>query len=310
MVLRLFVSLLAALLGSAGLAAADPVFPPGQRIGLVPPPGLTLSTRFPGFEDTDRKVVITILDLPPRAYNEMLSTLFGQSPPAVTVEKREMFAFNSGFGNLVTARAVANGVAVHRWLLLASTSNATVGHLATLVNVEVPDAALATYPDAAIRAALATVTFRPAPLAERLKLLPFKLDAMADFRVIEVMPAGVVLVDGPENDLRNHGYMVVEVGQGSPSEPDARARFARDVLMRAPVGDLAITSAEPMRIGNWPGFEIRAQAKQPDGTPIALVQWLRFGSGGFARIVGVAPKDEWDRLFPRFRAVRDGVDQR
>ncbi len=143
-----------------------------------------------------------------------------------------------------------------------------------------------------------------------MKLLPFKLDAMADFRVIQVMPAGVVLVDGPENDLRNHGYMVVEVGQGSPSEPDARARFARDILNAAPVRDLAITSAEPMRIGNLPGFEIRAQAKQPDGAPIALVQWVRFGSGGFMRIVGVAPKDDWDRLFTRFRAVRDGVDQR
>jgi hypothetical protein len=65
-----------------------------------------------------------------------------------------------------------------------------------------------------------------------------------------------------------------------------------------------------MRIGRLPGFEIRAQAKQPDGAPIALVQWLRFGTGGFMRIVGVAPKDEWDNLFARFRAVRDGVDER
>ena len=310
MLLRLFVPLLAALLGTASLAVADPVFPPGQRIGLAPPPGLTLSKRFPGFEDPDRKVVITILDLPPRAYAEILSSLFGKSPPAVTVEKREMFVFNSGIGNLVTARAVANGTAVHRWLLLASTSNNTVGNLATLINVEVPDTALAAYPEAVIRATLASVTFRPPPLDERLKLLPFKLDAMADFRVAQVIPAGVILIDGPENDMSKHGYMVVEVGQGSPNEPDARARFARDILLRAPVRDLAITSAEPMRIGNLPGFEIRAQAKQPDGAPISLVQWLRFGGSGFMRIVGVAPKDDWDKLFTRFRAVRDGVDQR
>jgi hypothetical protein len=310
MLLRLFVLLLAALLGSASLAAADPVFPPGQRIGLTPPPGLALSTHFPGFEDPDRKVVITILDLPPRAYAEILSSLFGQSPPAVTVEKREMFVFESGIGNLVTARADANGVAVHRWLLLASTSNVTVGNLATLINVEVPDAALATYPDAAIRAALATVTFRPAPLDERLKLLPFKLDTPADFRVAQVMPAGVVLIDGPDDDMSKHGYMVVEIGQGSPSAPSDRARFARDMLNAAPVRELAMTSAEPMRIGNLPGFEIRARAKGPDGAPITLVQWLRFGGAGFMRIVGVAPQDDWDRLYPRFRAVRDGVDQR
>lgn len=310
MLLRLFVPLLAALIGSASLAVAEPVFPPGQRIGLTPPPGLVLSKRFPGFEDADRKVVITILDLPPRAYAEMLSTMFGQSPLAVTVEKREMFAFESGIGNLVTARAVANGVAVHRWLLLASTSNDAVGHLATLINVEVPDTAAAAYPDAAIRAALATVTFRPAPLDERLKLLPFKLDTLADFRVAQVMPAGLVLIDGTDNDMSKHGYMVVEIGQGSPNDPSDRARFARDILNAAPVRDLAMTSAEPMRIGNLPGFEIRAQAKQPDGAPIALVQWLRFGGTGFMRIVGVAPTDDWDNLFTRFRAVRDGVDQR
>jgi hypothetical protein len=26
------------------------------------------------------------------------------------------------------------------------------------------------------------------------------------------------------------------------------------------------------------------------------------------RIIGVARTDQWDTLFPRFRAVRDGVD--
>ena len=63
-----------------------------------------------------------------------------------------------------------------------------------------------------------------------------------------------------------------------------------------------------MRIGGPPVFEIRANAKGPDGAPLALVQWLRFGGGGFLRIIGVVPKDDWDRLFPRFRAVRDGID--
>ena len=309
MLLRLFVSLLAALIGTASLAAADPVFPPGQRIGMAPPPGLVLSKRF-GFEDADRKVVITLLDLTPRGYEEAQRSLFADSRPNVTIEKREMFPFASGIATLVTGKVETDGTTVHKWLMLASIETRALGHVAALINVEVPDSARDAYPDAVIRAALASVTFRPPPLEERLKLLPFKLEAMADFRVIEVMPAGVVLVDGPENDLRNHAYMVVEVGQGSPSEPDARARFARDILQRAPVRDLAITSAEPMRIGNWPGFEIRAQAKQPDGAPIALVQWLRFGTGGFMRIVGVAPKDDWDNLFTRFRAVRDGVDQR
>ncbi len=39
-----------------------------------------------------------------------------------------------------------------------------------------------------------------------------------------------------------------------------------------------------------------------------MVQWVRFGSGGFLRIIGVAPKEQWDTLFPRFRAVRDAIE--
>jgi hypothetical protein len=63
-----------------------------------------------------------------------------------------------------------------------------------------------------------------------------------------------------------------------------------------------------MRIGGLPGYEIRAQAKGLNGAPVTLVQWVRFGSGGFLRIVGVGRQNDWDALFTRFRAVRDGIE--
>ena len=59
-----------------------------------------------------------------------------------------------------------------------------------LINVEVPEAALAVYSDAVIRKALASVTFRPMPIQEQLGLLPFKLNQLAGFRVVKVMPVG------------------------------------------------------------------------------------------------------------------------
>ena len=55
---------------------------------------------------------------------------------------------------------------------------------------------------------------------------------------------------------------------------------------------------------------MRATAQDPTGQQVAVVQWLRFGTGGFMRVLGVAPKDDWDKLFNRFRAVRDGVASR
>jgi hypothetical protein len=41
-----------------------------------------------------------------------------------------------------------------------------------------------------------------------------------------------------------------------------------------------------------------------------MVQWLRFGSNGYLRVIGVSRTDKWDQSFSRFRAVRDGIEAR
>jgi hypothetical protein len=314
---RFLVPLLAAMfaiwagLASLTAAGAEPVFPPGLRIGLEAPGDLKPSTHFPGFEDVDRKVAITILDLPARAYEEIERSVFAQNQSGLTGLKRESFPFASGVGFLISGQAVENGVKVNRWFLLASAVGGTVQDLATLINVQVPEAALSVYSDEVIRKALASVTFRPSPVQEQLGLLPFKLNELAGFRVTQVMAAGgVILTDGPTDDISQQPYMIVTVGGSAPAEADDRAKFARDLLSSAPLRDLSVTLAESMRIGGLPGYEIRAQAKGLDGAPLALAQWVRFGSGGFLRIVGVGRKEDWDALFTRFRAVRDGIDLR
>jgi hypothetical protein len=291
---------------SPALSAA-PVFPPGSRIGLEPPGGLKPSTRFPGFEDIDRKVTVTILDLPANAYAELERAAQAEDQRSLTDVKRENFSFRSGTGLLVTGRAQINDVTLHKWILLATA--ATDQDLTMLINVEVPETALAVYSDAVVRQALASVTFRPAPIQEQLGMLPFKLGQLAGFRVMKALPAGgVILTDGPTDDLSKQPYVIVAIGRGSPEQPDDRARFARDLLSSAPLRDLSVQSAEAMRIGGLPGYEIRAQGKGLNDEPIMLAQWLRFSGSNFLRVVGVGRKDDWDALFTRFRAVRDGID--
>jgi hypothetical protein len=286
---------------------AEPVFPPGLRIGLEPPGDLKPSTRFPGFEDFDRKVAITILDLPAGAYAELERAAQSPNQRGLTDMKREDFTFRSGAGLLVTARTQVNDANLHKWILLAAA--AADKDLTVLITVEVPETALAVYSDAAIRQALASVTFRPAPLQEQLGMLPFKLGQLAGFRVVKALPAGgVIMTEGPSDDISKQPYVIVSIGQGSPEQPDDRAKFARDLLAAAPLRDINVESAEAMRIGGRPGFEIRAQAKGLNGEPILVAQWLRFNGGNFLRVVGVGRKDAWDALFTRFRAVRDGVE--
>jgi len=46
------------------------------------------------------------------------------------------------------------------------------------------------------------------------------------------------------------------------------------------------------------------------GTSLKVVQWLRFGGGGYIQVVGIAPVEAWPDSYPRFRAVRDGIAPR
>ncbi len=300
-------ALMLGLLAFGGTATAAPVFPPGLRIGLEPAPGLTLSHRFPGFEDPERHVAVAILDLPGAAYSGLMRSAVAKDQAGMTDVKRESFMFASGVGELVTGDAQDNGKSVHRWFLVASAAAVAVPNLTALIRVEIPEAARATYTDAVVRRMLASVTFRQVPLQEMLGMLPFKLTDMAGFRVVRVSRDGVVVADA-ENESAGKPYAIISVGRGAPDDPADRGRFARDLMMRSPVHDLKLTSAEAMRIKGQQGFEIRAQASGLNDVPIVLVQWLRFGgSGGFLRIIAVAQKSDFDAVFNRFRAVRDGV---
>ena len=314
MLRRLFVYVLLAGASLASLApgaTADPVFPPGLRVGMEPPVGMSPSARFPGFEDAGQNAVITILDLPLSAYHELESAAFDKIQRDLEQPKRESFPFETGVGFLISGTARQNGVPVRRWSLLAQAVGGPVQNLTALINVEVPESALSVYSDAIIRKALASVTFRPAPIQEQLALLPFKLRDLAGFHIAQISPTGgVILAETAPDSTGPLPFMVISVERGGPAEADDRSRFARDLMVNAPVRDLVLQSAEPMRIGGAPGHEIRAQGKGPAGDPVSMVQWLRFGSSGYLRVIAVSPTDKWDQSFTRFRAVRDGIEAR
>jgi hypothetical protein len=307
----LLVAVWASFTTTAPALAAAPVFPKGSVVGLAPPDGLKLSTHFVGFDDPERKVAISILQVPMAAFENIERSIFAKNQIGLTDVKRESFPFQSGIGYLVTGHGEENGVAVRKWFLASSGLGPFMG-LAVLIKVDVPDAAGAVYPDAAIRQALASVTFREPPIDEQLGMLPIKFKDLAGFRVMRVVANdGAILIEGPSQDMIKNPYMIISLGRGAPESPDDRARFARDLLSSAPLRDMVMTFAEPMRIDGRPGYEVRAKATGLDGKPLALVQWLRFGGGGgFMRVIGAVHQENWDQLFPRFRAVRDSIDSR
>jgi hypothetical protein len=75
--------------------------------------------------------------------------------------------------------------------------------------------------------------------------------------------------------------------------------------------DVRIENAEPLRIGGQQGYQILANGRDAaGGAALTVVQWLRFGGGAHMQMVGIARSDAWKDAYPRFRAVRDGIEPR
>lgn len=297
-------------IGTAAVRAADPVYPKGLPVGLVPPGDFKLSTRFPGYEDAGRKASISIVTLPLPAYNDIERSIFSNNQAGLADVKRESFPFQSGIGFLITGHGTENGVPTHKWFLAATGSGQFTG-LTLLIKVDVPDTALSVYSDAVIRQALESVTLRVPPTDEILSLLPFKLSDLAGFRVFRVPDrSGLVLIDGAGQDLVKQPYMIITLGNGAPESPDAQAQFSRELIRTMPLRDLSVTLFDKIRIGGYPAYEVRASATGMDGKPLSIVQWVRINGTVFTRVLGVVHKDKWDEFFPRFRQVRDGINLR
>jgi hypothetical protein len=293
--------------------AADAVFPLGSRLGLVAPSGFEPARSFPGFEDTQNTVFVRLIALPGAAFAEIEKTMTneGLKKQGMTVEKRDQLTLPSGNAILVLVRQDTPAGRIRKWLLIAPIDNLTA-----LVSVEMSAKPPAPYTDDAIRTMLATLATRPSiPDTEQLSLVPFKIGDTAGMRLVRVVPGvAAQFTDGPKDSLEatDQPQLVIAAAAGGPEQSGDRDRFARDAMTGLPpFKDVRITGSEPMRIGGQPGHEVRAQGKDAQtGAEIEIVQWLRFGTGAYLRMLGFAPKEKWTDTFMRFRTVRDGLEPR
>jgi len=303
---------LAFLLLAAPAFAAEPIFPPGSRIGLSPPAGMTPAASFQGFEDRARGVMLVVTELSAQSYAKVASDFAPEQMRAggMEVVARETIALSAGQGLLVVARQSENGVAMRKWALLALADDMTAIAIATL-----PEAAQGAYPDAALRAALASVVLRDKLSSdEMLAVLPYRLADLGGFRLLRANPDGTaVLTFGPSDTTlpAEQPYFMVAPRAVEPPQPAERKRFSQRAMM-AFVGrpNLRIVSSEPIRIGGVQAHEIIAESKdERSGDDLVLVQWLRFG-GGVVQMFGIARKDQWAAALPRMRTLRDGFQGR
>jgi outer membrane biosynthesis protein TonB len=363
--------------------AAEPAFPPGSRIGLVPPTGMVISDAFAGFADPEKNAAILIATLPAAAYSQLDKTLDTEElrKQGISLEKREPMRLDAGKGFLLTGRQVAGKERYRKWLLVLA-----AGDITALVSVQVPESDTA-YPNNIVRTALATLAVRQkVPEQEQLGLLPFTVGDLAGFRVDAVLPGRALVLsaaaaetpkdaskeseeapkepkeakdpkeaakdtskeapkepkeakdskDAPKETSKEaskapkeakdskeaakdsfkeaaarsfDARLLIAAAPGGPAEADDRGSFARTSFAEiGGIRDVRITMSEPLRIGGQSGYQTMAEAKDTrSGADVMVVQWLRFGSGGFLQMTGIARADAWTSTLSRLRAVRDSV---
>jgi hypothetical protein len=290
--------------------SADPVFPPGIRVGITPLVGLARAKAFIGFETADQGVKVLIAELPADAYAEVMNA-FKTNPAGAGGVKPESIETSAGLAYYTVENAKDGASNVRRYSMILPG-----GTFSGYIAVQVPENASKIYTDDAVRQMFASAVIRKeVPVEEQFGQMPFKIGELSAFKNVRTLAVGaaIVLADGDETKgFEAAPFMVIGVIGSTPTQPEDRGRFAQQAATTIPgVRDARITMSEPLRIDGMPGYETRIEAVSgKDNTPVTVVQWLRFGGQSSLRIIGSAPREEWTKAFPRFRAVRDGIAPR
>ena len=310
----------AVLVWASAAQAADAVFPIGSRVGLVPAPGMKPSTHFVGFEDPENETAILVAAFPAEAFSALDKSMVPDTLKKQGIDTREPMTVAGGTGFLLTGKQTADGKAYSKWMLVAPAGNVTA-----LITVRAPEENKI-YTDQTVRAMLTTLAVRPSvPDSERLSLLPFKVADLAGFHIDDVLPGrALMLVDASaesnsgqasqkENNLAPgqpiDARFLIAALPGGPTEAKDDDNFARVTFDEiGGITDVHVQDAEPLRIEGQPGYETLAKAKDAQGTDVMVVQWLRFGTGGYMQMIGVAHADLWPGMFTRLRQIRDSVN--
>jgi len=290
--------------------AADAIFPPGIRVGMAPLVGLAPAKTFDGFESEDHTIRVLVAELPANAYEEVMNA-FKANPAGTPGVKPENIETAAGTAYYTVETGTNGATSVRRYSMILPG-----GTFSGYVAVQVPENASKIYTDEAVRKMFASAIVRKeVPVEEQLSRMPFNITNLGDFKNVRTLAGGsaIILADGDENTgFEPAPFMVIALIGTAPAQPEDRDRFAQETATTIPgVRGARITMSEPLRIDGMAGYETRINATSgKDNTPVTVVQWLRFGTPTVMRIIGSAPRDQWEKAFPRFRAVRDGIAQR
>lgn len=285
--------LLSCLLAPQAIAA--PTFPAAGRVGLEPPPGMSMSKRFAGFEDSSQTASILIAEMPGIAYTKLKEGFTDAALATrgfeVSQHKDSVVPGVNSFMAVGTQKG--HGQTFDKWVLVAGNDEVTA-----VVTVQIPVTEKKAFPVAAIEAALHSVVLgKENTLDEKIAALPFRTKDLGGLRVSNVLAgSGLMLTLGPKDIVvgMEQPMVIVASSLGPPPEADKREMFAAKGLMTlSGVKDVEAEEMSFYKKGDKTWHRMKAHAiDAKTGEPAHVVQLIHFLPTGWIRAVGIVrPQD-------------------
>ena len=304
------IALLVLFLATAGGAASgELVFPPGSRIGLVPPDDMKPARGLAGFRNEPTGAAIALVEMPQDAYPSLAAGFTDEALRAqgYVATSRTTPRIGGLDAILVTGQQTDGARVVPKTVLLAAEPTMTA-----LVIGQLPPGSRAE-DVAGVEAALRTVVFRP-PLGiqEQVAALPFRLVETAGFRPVRAIAGNSLLMtDGPSDVVREASQPILIIAQSFGPAPAAERReaFARQALVANTfIKEATLERSQGFRQDGAEWHEIVAKAKEANSdTAVIVVQTIRFEPDGYLRSIGIVRLADRDAVLPRFRKVIDAI---
>jgi len=275
---------------------------PGTKVSLVPPAGLKLSERFPGFMDEETSSSILITEMP-APYSEIANGFTKEAlvTRGMNLLSRREVSLNGRPGILLQVGQKTRSIAFLKWMVVTGNEKETV-----LVTATFPEQMKAQLSSAMEKSALSVQWDAGAKIDPLAGLnFSFKDDPSLKFarRVsnMVIMTKDGALPGKPTNDP----FFIIGPSVSQAPISDIKI-FAESRLMQIEqVSGIAVKKQSDVAIGGLSGSAIVAEARWKDlpGAPVVVYQVLLLDGKNYFLMQGVAPREQQEKYLAVFTRI-------
>ncbi len=285
--------------------AAEPTAVPGTTVTMTPPEGFVAAADFAGFMDIEKQGSFLVSEMPGPALVQ-LSPLFADENRAaksfatkgITITGREEIETAAGETvPLLHGTQAINGVVLDKWIALYG------GEKTVMITFQIPQEN-ALEPQT-MKAAFVSVSTGVAPaIDDKLSALPFEIEAIEPFRIVDVLGGASVLMMAGDKDVDPQGLqpmVVVALSQANGDMSNLAAVAERSLRETAGFKAAEITAKEVTAFAGMDGLVLQG-TYEDDGIKKNFVQYIAVEDGRALRLVGTVVVERADE-------VEDAIDE-